>query len=69
MPKRRDEFVEEPTKVRGADVARKLAALQGQTRKDLVPDKDRGPVSPLGHGTGTVKRNQKRERGGRRDEY
>jgi hypothetical protein len=34
-------------------VAEALAARGGQSRSDLMSDKDRGSVSSLGHGTGS----------------
>jgi hypothetical protein len=41
---------------READVAQTMSRLGGQSRSDLASDADRGSGSPLGHGTGSVKR-------------
>lgn len=38
-----------------SEVDRKLASLHGLSRADLEKDQDRGPVSSLGHGTGSRK--------------
>ena len=32
------------------DVAERMSALQGQSRKELTSDQQRGAASPLGHG-------------------
>ena len=32
------------------DVAERMSALQGQSRKDLAQDDQRGASSPIGHG-------------------
>ena len=39
--------------VRGKEVADRLAALQGRSVRDLMPDQDRQSASPLGMGSGS----------------
>jgi hypothetical protein len=59
MPTRRTESPE-LTNLRGqAAVEQALAARGGMSRADLMSDKDRGPVSSLGHGTGSKKETKK----------
>jgi hypothetical protein len=44
------------------DVAERMSALQGQSRKDLAPDDQRGAASPLGQGTGADREAARRKR-------
>jgi hypothetical protein len=46
MPKHRKEH---PVK---EQVGRRMTELKGRSRSDLMSDKERGPVSSLGHGHG-----------------
>ena len=52
MPRKRNELEKAMEAARGrkAGVDADLARLKGASRSDLVPDKDRGAASPLGHG-------------------
>ena len=43
------------------EVTRRMATLHGQSRADLERDAERGAGSPLGGGTGAMKRNPKRK--------
>ena len=43
-----------------SEVDRRLASLHGQSRADLEKDQDRGPVSSLGHGTGSMRRGKRK---------
>jgi len=52
------------TSDRAGDVGRDLARLGGQTRNDVMADRDRGSLSQLGHGSYSVKRDERK--GGRR---
>jgi hypothetical protein len=47
---------------RERDIAGDLTRLQGRTRNDLVPDRDRGALSPLGHGSYSVKREERKRK-------
>jgi hypothetical protein len=44
------------------DVAERMSALQGQTRKDLAPDDQRGAASPIGHGEMAERETARRKR-------
>jgi len=41
---------------RAAEVAQTIQRLEGSSRNDLMSDQERGPVSGLGHGTGSTRR-------------
>jgi hypothetical protein len=65
MPKRRmSEAVSRAiTNMRGqSGVNAELAARGGMSRSDLLRDSERGPVSPIGHGTGSKKEPKKGEK-------
>jgi hypothetical protein len=46
-----------------AGVERELAARGGASRADLMSDQERGPVSPIGHGTGSKRKEEKKGKG------
>jgi hypothetical protein len=63
MPKRPMRDVRaERLATRERDIAGDLTRLQGRTRNDLAADRDRGALSPLGHGSYSVKREERKRR-------
>ena len=62
MPRKQTEITKAMAAARGrkADVAGDLARLKGSSRNDLVPDRDRGSASPLGHGSYSKKGRERR---------
>jgi hypothetical protein len=63
MPKRKDKAVERAIlNMKGQQgVAEALAARGGMSRSDLMSDRDRGPVSSLGHGTGSKPKKEEKK--------